>query len=134
MVELGPGVQNVRVGDRIHGAWGHRTHQVFDEAYAAHLGSIALNGVHDAGINVGDTVAVFGLGALDQIVAQLARRSGARVIVEERNVHRAEMRDFLRAIRGGGPTRTPLREGALSLDMALAAARSAVERREVRLI
>lgn len=56
-----------------------------------------------------------------------------RVIAAERNVHLAEMHDFLRAIRGGGPTRTPLREGALSLDMALAASRSAVEQREIQL-
>jgi len=35
------------------------------------------------------------------------------------------MRDLLDAIRTGGETRTPLREGAKSLDLALAATRSA---------
>src|SRR5690606_16719338 len=56
------------------------------------------------------------------------------VIASERNVHLAEMQDFVRAIRHGGETRAPLREGAKSLDMALAATRSATERREVQLV
>ncbi|MBK8129188.1 MAG: hypothetical protein IPK53_09815 [bacterium] len=46
----------------------------------SHLGSIAINGVLDANIHIGETVAVFGLGALGQIVAQLAKQSGARII------------------------------------------------------
>ena len=41
------------------------------------------------------------------------------------NTHMAELLDLLQAIRTGGPTRTPLRDGALSLDLALAATRSA---------
>lgn len=55
------------------------------------------------------------------------------VIAEERNIHDLELMDLVEAIRTGGPTRTPLREGALSLDLALAATRSAQERREVML-
>ncbi|MDX1416000.1 MAG: Gfo/Idh/MocA family oxidoreductase [Candidatus Promineifilaceae bacterium] len=55
------------------------------------------------------------------------------VITSERNVHLAEMQDFLQAIRNGGRTRTPIREGAKSLDMALAAAKSARERGEINL-
>jgi predicted dehydrogenase len=54
-------------------------------------------------------------------------------VAEERNVHVAELRDLIRAIRTGGATRTPLREGALSLDLALAAAASSAERREIPL-
>lgn len=53
------------------------------------------------------------------------------VIASERNIYLAEMQDFLAAIRSGTPTRTPLREGAKSLDMALAATKSAAERQEV---
>lgn len=44
------------------------------------IAAIALNGVHDAAIRVGETVAVFGLGTPGQIIAQLARRSGATVV------------------------------------------------------
>jgi predicted dehydrogenase len=54
-------------------------------------------------------------------------------IASERDIHLAAMVDFLQAIRNGGQTRTPLREGAKSLDMALAATRAAQERREVSL-
>ena len=37
------------------------------------------------------------------------------------------------AIETGGPTRTPIREGAKTLDLALAVVRSAEERREIAL-
>jgi 2-desacetyl-2-hydroxyethyl bacteriochlorophyllide A dehydrogenase len=96
VVELGPGVVAPAVGDLVYGTWGHRTEAAVDAAWAAarrlpdgldpllgifsHIGSVALNGVHDAAVRIGDTVAVFGLGVPGQIVAQLARRSGATVI------------------------------------------------------
>jgi predicted dehydrogenase len=56
-----------------------------------------------------------------------------QAIASERNVHLYELQDLLRAIRTGGETRTPMREGALSLDLALAARQSAEERKEVTL-
>ena len=46
----------------------------------SHIGAVALNGVHDAAIRVGDLVVVFGLGVPGQIVAQAARAAGATVI------------------------------------------------------
>ena len=54
-------------------------------------------------------------------------------ISSEKNVHLAELQDLLTAIRNGGETRTPLREGAKSLDMALAATRSAETHQEITL-
>ena len=96
VVEVGLGVNEVAVGAHVFGTWGHRTHHVANLDYVrprlmpagadplfgifSHLGAIALNGVHDAAIKLGDTVAVFGLGGLGQIVALMARRAGARVI------------------------------------------------------
>lgn len=96
VVERGRDVTAVEVGDLIYGAWGHRTHHIADEEYArgrllpaglepilgifSHIGAVALNGVHDAAVRIGETVAVFGLGVPGQIVAQLARRSGVSVI------------------------------------------------------
>ena len=47
------------------------------------------------------------------------------IIASERDMYLAEMQDFLATIRTGRPTRTPLREGAKSLDLALAATQSA---------
>ncbi len=96
VVEVGEAVADIAPGALVYGAWGHRSHHVADADYVrarflpaglepilgifSHLGAIALNGVHDASIRVGETVAIFGLGALGQVVAQLARASGARVI------------------------------------------------------
>jgi threonine dehydrogenase-like Zn-dependent dehydrogenase len=96
IVEVGSDVREVRPGQRVFGTWGHRTHHVAPLDYAlvrlmpegadarigifSHIGAVALNGVHDAGLRIGDTVTVFGLGVPGQIVAQAARRSGARVI------------------------------------------------------
>ena len=57
----------------------------------------------------------------------------AETISSEKNVHLAELQDLLTAIRTDGQTRTPLREGAKSLHMALAATRSAESHREVAL-
>jgi threonine dehydrogenase-like Zn-dependent dehydrogenase len=97
IVEVGSAADGVRIGQHIYGTWNHRTHAVVGASYArdrampecadprfgifSHIGAVALNGVHDAGIRIGDTVAVFGLGVPGQVVAQAARASGARVIV-----------------------------------------------------
>lgn len=95
IIERGAAV-DLPLGTRIFGTWGHRTHFVADLNYVrprlmpdgadplfgifSHLGAIALNGVHDADIKLGDTVAVFGMGALGQVTALMARLSGGRVI------------------------------------------------------
>jgi threonine dehydrogenase-like Zn-dependent dehydrogenase len=96
VVEVGPGAGRGLLGHLVYGTWGHRTIHIGTAEYArAHIlppgsdpllgvfsqiGAIALNGVLDAAIRVGETVAVFGLGVVGQLVAQLARLSGAEVI------------------------------------------------------
>lgn len=96
IVEVGTGVSTVSVGQLVYGTWNHRTHHVAHADYAAsrllpdgadprigvfsHIGAVALNGVHDARIRIGDIVAVWGMGVPGQIVAQAARASGAPVI------------------------------------------------------
>lgn len=54
-------------------------------------------------------------------------------VASDIDFRREQMLDFLRAIETGGPTRTPIREGAKTLDLALAAVRSGTERREIAL-
>ena len=54
-------------------------------------------------------------------------------VSSEKNVYLAELQDLLTAIQTDGPTRTPMREGAESLDLALAATRSAETHGEVSL-
>jgi len=107
VVETGPGVTRLRVGHRIFGTWGHRTTHVWNELDAAdrllpegadprigifsHIGAVALNGVHDARIRMGDLVVVFGLGVPGQIVAQAARASGATVVGVDPAASRRDM-------------------------------------------
>jgi 2-desacetyl-2-hydroxyethyl bacteriochlorophyllide A dehydrogenase len=107
VIELGSEAQGVSIGDVIFGTWGHRTHHIVGEEYArgrvqaksldaifglfSQIGAIALNGVHDARIRIGETVVVFGMGGLGQIVGQLAKQSGAQVIGVDRFAKRLEI-------------------------------------------
>ena len=117
VVEVSPDVTSLKVGDIVYGTWGHRTHHILPEEYAnkrikpgaldpilaiySHLGPIALNGILDANIHVGETVAIFGLGVLGQIIAQLARLSGARVLGVDMIEKRLELAKQLDAIEDG---------------------------------
>jgi predicted dehydrogenase len=69
--------------------------------------------------------------ALFHFTAETPLRS--ETIQSEKNIHLAELQDLLTAIRADGETRTPMREGAKSLDMALAATQSAETHQEVSL-
>jgi len=96
VAEVGADVADIPLGARVFGPWGHRSHHVAPAEYVrahrmpegldptlgifSHIGAIALNGVHDGRVRIGETAAVFGLGVLGQIVAQAVRQSGARVI------------------------------------------------------
>jgi predicted dehydrogenase len=55
------------------------------------------------------------------------------VIASDQNVFLLQLQDLVNAIRTGGDTRTPLREGAKSLDLVLAAMRSAEGHKEISL-
>jgi threonine dehydrogenase-like Zn-dependent dehydrogenase len=126
IIELGSAVSAVRPGQRIFGTWGHRTHHVATQEYAlerllpdgadprigifSHIGAVALNGVHDAAIRMGDLVVVFGLGVPGQIVAQAARASGATVIGVDPVRARRETALALGADRALDPTTTSIAE------------------------
>ena len=113
VVEVGSEVDAVAVGDRIWGTWGHRSETVVTEDYLrgrvlaedadprigmySQIGGIALNVVLDADIHIGETVAVFGLGVPGQLVAQLARLNGARVIAVDGVASRRELAQTLGA-------------------------------------
>jgi threonine dehydrogenase-like Zn-dependent dehydrogenase len=107
VIEVGPGVTDVEIGRLVYGIWGHRTRRVVTAQHArtfalpsgadpvlgifSRIGSIALNGVLEADLHLGETVAVFGLGVIGQILVQLARASGARVVAVDLIPSRLEL-------------------------------------------
>ncbi len=113
IVELGSGVSGLNVGQHVYGTWNHKSHHVATVDYVrerlmpesadprigifSHIGAVALNGVHDAGIRIGDTIAVFGLGVPGQIVSQAARASGATIIAVDPDPDRRAMAERLGA-------------------------------------
>ena len=92
VMEVGADVSTVRVGDRIFGhASVRETHTLsaariervpdgvsWQSLMATDPAGVALCGVRDAHIRIGDRVAVFGLGAIGLMTVQLARVAGAR--------------------------------------------------------
>lgn len=124
ITELGRGVEGLDVGQRIFGTWGHRTGHILDAAEAkarimphgadprigifSHIGAVALNGVHDARIRLGDLIVVFGLGVPGQIVAQAARASGARVIGVDPSASRRARFLALGGLRALDPVEAPI--------------------------
>jgi predicted dehydrogenase/threonine dehydrogenase-like Zn-dependent dehydrogenase len=108
VIAVGDGVSDISVGDRVACAGaGYAVHGEvaciprllvakisdpervsFDEAAFATVGAICLHGIRTAGVVLGETVAVIGLGLLGQITVQLLKVAGCRVLgmdlVEER--------------------------------------------------
>jgi threonine dehydrogenase-like Zn-dependent dehydrogenase len=96
VVEVAADVADVPPGTRVFGTWGHRAEHVAPADFVrqhrlpstadpllgifSHIGPIALNGVLDTQVRIGETVAVFGLGVVGQLVCQILARAGAHVI------------------------------------------------------
>jgi 2-desacetyl-2-hydroxyethyl bacteriochlorophyllide A dehydrogenase len=106
VVEAGAEVAGIQPGDVVYGSWGHRTGVILPGRMAvpnrmdpaadprhgvfARIGAIALNGILDAQINVGEVVAVFGAGVVGLVCCALARLSGATVIAVDVRESRLE--------------------------------------------
>lgn len=99
-------------------------------------GAIPNRWIHDYRLVARNLTAEFS-GPNQAVIYQTAPSPGSNPepqrVESERDVLKAQMLDLIEAIRSGRPARTPLREGALSLDLALAAVRSAQTRQEVQL-
>lgn len=91
---IGAGVEGFSVGDRVAG-YGHLRHthtwrpdqvwrlserMTWKEAVCFDPAQFALAGIRDAHLRLGDTVAVFGLGAIGQMAVQMARMAGAAYV------------------------------------------------------
>jgi threonine dehydrogenase-like Zn-dependent dehydrogenase len=101
VVELGRDVSGVAIGDRVAGygplretqrwAWGSRgvypgvramaNAMPWQAAVCLDPATVALGGVRDGGVRVGDRVAVFGLGAIGLMTVQLCKVAGAGLVV-----------------------------------------------------
>jgi predicted dehydrogenase/threonine dehydrogenase-like Zn-dependent dehydrogenase len=96
--EVGRGAEEFRVGDRVACAgMNYASHAEavcvpknlavkipdgvsFDEAAFVTLGAIALQGVRTAGVRLGESVAVIGLGLLGQLTVQILKAAGCRAV------------------------------------------------------
>ena len=92
---VGKSVKDIHPGQYIFGPWGHMTDYIADESYArdhlmpdgldpicgifSHIGAVALNGVHDAHIRIGDGDAGFGK-------TEVALRASFRAVMESKQV------------------------------------------------
>ncbi len=105
VVEVGPGVTHFAAGDRVASNGGHAEMVsrpinlcakipagVSDDAASfAVLGSIGLQGIRLLRPEIGETVAVFGLGLIGLLTVQMLAGSGARVLGIDPDPGRREM-------------------------------------------
>ncbi|MCL2360763.1 MAG: zinc-binding alcohol dehydrogenase [Defluviitaleaceae bacterium] len=95
IIEIGPGVTGLKEGQWVAGYGSLRNthiikaedalimpeHMTWQEAVCYDAAQSALGGIRDSKLRMGDTVAIFGLGAIGQMAAQMVRRMASLVIV-----------------------------------------------------
>lgn len=98
VLATGPGVRGFSAGDRVVTATGHASHALVDLTPTATveripegvsddvagfiaLGDVALHGVRRARLQIDQSVAIFGMGIVGQLVLQFARISGAHPLI-----------------------------------------------------
>ena len=127
IVEVGPGVDEFQVGDRVAcGGAGYANHSEvnvvpknlcvriprregawlpYEDATAATVGAIALQGVRQAQLTLGENVCVIGLGLLGQLAMQMCKANGCRVIgadIDEAKIELAEKLGVNKAVNSKG--------------------------------
>ena len=113
VVEAGRNCGGLAVGDRVacggagfanHAEYGYVPRNLivkipdgvsFEDASCATVGSIALQGVRQCEINLGESVAVIGLGLMGLLAVQMLKASGCRVIGFDPNAARCRLAEEL---------------------------------------
>ncbi|MEX2143132.1 MAG: bi-domain-containing oxidoreductase [Anaerolineales bacterium] len=145
IVELGEGVKGFHVGQRVACAGGgyavHAEYVVvpqnllaalpesvdFEQASFATLGAIALHGFRLGSAQLGERVAVIGLGLLGQLAASLAAAAGCQVVgidLDERRVALAKKRGLSAVPRQGAEQNALARSQGRGFDLVLICADS----------
>ena len=143
VIEVGEGVEGFRVGDRVACAGGgYASHAeivrvpmnlvapvpdgvLLEHAAFATLGAIGLHGLRLAEPQLGETVAVVGLGLIGLLVVQMAKAAGCQVVGIDLDPDRVELARALGAdaalVGGGEDVRDAVRSltGALGVDAAV---------------
>jgi len=125
VIDVGDGVDDLHVGDRVACAGAQCAHHAeviraprnlvarvpeglsLAPASTVTLGAIALQGVRRASPTLGETFVVIGLGLLGQLVSQLLKANGCRVIGTDLDSERIKLAESLGVdvgIRPGGGT------------------------------
>lgn len=100
VIEIADDVSDMKVGDRVFAYCPHQTEIVTPVSYGEKpnvlilpdglqpelgiffaLADVAFNAILDARLSLGETVVIFGLGVVGQMLVQLARLSGAEKII-----------------------------------------------------
>jgi hypothetical protein len=118
--EVGPGGTGVQIGDLIAADAPHATGHLPAEAAAVAgllpaeaepeqavfhiLARVALGGVHDARLQVGESVVVMGLGTVGLLAIQQARHAGANVVGVDRFPLRVQAAQALGVTRSSPPS------------------------------
>jgi len=109
VIEVGEGITDLRVGDRVACAGAsYAVHAEFacvprllaaripqcavsfEDAAFTTLGAVALHGVRTAEVKLGDVVVVIGLGLVGQLTVQILKAAGCRVLGMDIAIERAE--------------------------------------------
>jgi threonine dehydrogenase-like Zn-dependent dehydrogenase len=97
VVEVGPGVTDFAVGDRVTAAYGHREEALLpvshpylhrlppgpqlDRYIFLALGGVALDAYLSSEVRLGESAVIFGLGVIGQLLVQLCHWGGVRPII-----------------------------------------------------
>jgi len=148
VVAAGEGVTDINPGDRVACAGaGHAVHAefaciprlllaripsaavTFDEAAFTTLGAVALHGVRNADVKLGDIVSVIGLGLLGQLTVQILKAAGCRVLGMDPSAERSQLAlrlgaDAVSTSSSGFQDLCMQRSGGLGADAILIAAQT----------